>query len=172
MQIIVQQYFVIFLPFKQSSLNNFGMKKSSIIRISAKDPFYESERQLRNRILLRPIGVPDHAWEMNDEKSWHFLAIENDTVIGCVVLFPLDGEKHKAQLMQMAVESDQQGKGIGKLLVDELLNFCRAKNITEVICHSRSNVVEFYLKSGFEIYGEPFTEVGIPHFNMRINLRS
>ena len=148
------------------------MKQPSIIRISTKDPRYQSERQLRNRILLRPIGMPDHAWEMNDEKSWHFLAIENDNVIGCVVLFPLDDEKQKAQLMQMAVESDQQGKGIGKLLVNELLSFCRSQNMTEVICHSRSNVVEFYLKSGFEIYDEPFTEVGIPHYHMRINLRS
>jgi hypothetical protein len=46
-------------------------------------------RELRNKILLRPIGIPDHAWEMHDKKSWHFVAVENDVVIGCVVLVPL-----------------------------------------------------------------------------------
>jgi predicted N-acetyltransferase YhbS len=48
--------------------------------------------------------------------------LEN-TVIGCVVLNPLNPEKTKTQLMQMAVETNQQRKGIGKLLVEELLSF-------------------------------------------------
>jgi hypothetical protein len=37
-----------------------------------------------------------------------------------VVLNPLNPEKTKTQLMQMAVETNQQRKGIGKLLVEEL----------------------------------------------------
>ena len=119
---------------------------------------------------MRPIGMPDHAWEMNDEKSWHFVAVEEGAVIGCVVLFPLDSEGHTAQLMQMAVESNLQGKGIGKLLVDHLLGFCKTQGIKQVVCHSRDTAVKFYLRSGFEIYGEPFTEVGIQHYHMRLKL--
>src|SRR5205807_2331200 len=142
----------------------------SIKSISTKDNFYQQERQLRNRVLLRPIGLPDHAWEMNDERSWHFVAVEEGAVIGCVVLFPLDGEEQKAQLMQMAVESNLQGKGIGKLLVEHLLNFCKTKNIKEVVCHSRDTAVKFYSNLGFEIYDEPFTEVGIQHSHMRLKL--
>jgi predicted N-acetyltransferase YhbS len=60
---------------------------------------------------------------MHDHKAWHFVAIEENTVIGCVVLNPLNPEKTKTQLMQMAVETNQQRKGIGKLLVEELLSF-------------------------------------------------
>ena len=142
----------------------------SIQRITTKDDLYQQERQLRNRVLMRPIGMPDGAWEMNDERSWHFAAVENNNVVGCVVLFPLDKEGHTAQLMQMAVESTLQGKGIGKLLVKHLLDFCKTKNIKEVICHSRNNAVKFYLGMGFEIYGESFMEVGIPHENMRIKV--
>lgn len=141
-----------------------------IVRINTKDPLYESERQLRNRILLRPIGVPDHAWEMHDEGSWHFIAIEDGHVIGCVVLFPLDSEGKKTQLMQMAVESNYQRKGLGKLLANELLSFCKSRGISEVICHSRNTAVKFYLNLGFEIYGEPFVEVGIEHYHMRKKL--
>ncbi len=142
----------------------------SVQSINTKDTFYQSERQLRNRILLRPIGQPDHAWEMHDEKSWHFVAVENGNVIGCVVLFPLGSEGRKAQLMQMAVESNLQGKGVGKLLVTHLLAFCKTKGIKEVLCHSRDTAVKFYLKSGFEIYDAPFIEVGIQHYHMRLKL--
>jgi predicted GNAT family N-acyltransferase len=142
----------------------------SIQLIDTKNALYQMERELRNKILLRPIGVPDHAWEMHDEKSWHFVAVENETVIGCVVLVPLDPGQTKTQLMQMAVETNQQGKGIGKLLINELLSFCKSKGIEEVVCHSRENAVPFYLNSGFEIYDEPFVEVGIPHSHMRITI--
>jgi N-acetylglutamate synthase-like GNAT family acetyltransferase len=48
-----------------------------------------------------------------------------------VVLNPLNPEKTKTQLMQMAVETNQQRKGIGKLLVEELLSFCKSNGIKE-----------------------------------------
>ena len=138
--------------------------------IDIKHPFYSFEQELRNSVLLRPIGIPDHAWEMHDEKSWHFVAVENNHVIGCVVLVPLNPEETKTQLMQMAVETQHQGKGIGKLLVKELINFSKTNGIQEVVCHARDNAVPFYQNLGFEIYDEPFIEVGIQHYHMRINL--
>jgi predicted GNAT family N-acyltransferase len=141
-----------------------------IQRIETSNPLYQLETDLRNRILLRPIAIPDHAWEMHDHKAWHFVAIENENVIGCVVLNPLNPEQTKTQLMQMAVETDQQGKGIGKLLVKELLSFCVTNGIKEVVCHARDNAVPFYLNLGFEIYDEPFVEVGIQHYHMRIRV--
>jgi predicted GNAT family N-acyltransferase len=144
----------------------------SIQLIDTKNVLYQMERELRNKILLRPIGIPDHAWEMHDEKAWHLVAVENDVVLGCVVLVPLDPGQKKAQLMQMAVETNQQGNGVGKLLVNELLSFCKSKGIQEVVCHSRENAVPFYLNLGFEIYDEPFVEVGIKHSHMRINLEN
>jgi N-acetylglutamate synthase-like GNAT family acetyltransferase len=99
----------------------------TIQQIETDNPLYQLETDLRNRIFL-PIGVPDHAWEMHDHKAWHFVAIEENTVIGCVVLNPLNPEKTKTQLMQMAVETNQQRKGIGKLLVEELLSFANQWN--------------------------------------------
>lgn len=73
--------------------------------------------------------------------------------------------------MQMAVDNDLQKTGIGKLLIRELLNFCRENNIQELTCHSRKHANGFYQKMGFEIYGEPFEEVGISHNHMRIKIK-
>lgn len=108
---------------------------------------------------------------MHDKKSWHFVAIENNAVIGCVVLNPLNEKSTQTQLMQMAVETNQQGKGVGTLLVKELLSFCKSNGINEVVCHARDTAVAFYLCLGFEIYDTPFEEVGIPHEHMRIALK-
>lgn len=144
-----------------------------IKRISTEHPLYKQEQNLRNEVLLRPIGVPDHAWEMYDKASYHFLAVDNNEVWGCVVLRPLVNEKHKnstAQLMQMAVKSNLQSKGIGRKLVDDLLVFAKEEGFEKVICHARNNVVVFYEKLGFQVYGEPFEEVGIQHRHMRMCL--
>lgn len=134
-------------------------------QISTQDPRYQQERELRNEVLLRPIGVPDHAWEMHDEKSWHFIALDKDEVIGCVVLVPLS--TNTAQLIQMAVKSSYQGQGVGKQLIDILMEFSTGEGITIIECHARKNSIQFYTKLGFEVYGETFEEVGIPHRYMR-----
>lgn len=129
--------------------------------------FYEQERALRNEVLLRPFGIPDFAWEMHDQSAWHIVALESGKVVGCVLLVPREG---KAQLMQMAVRETVQRKGVGKLLIQELLCFAKQKGIVEVFCHSRSYANDFYLKMGFTQYGETFEEVGMKHNFMRITV--
>ena len=141
-----------------------------IKQITVLDPLYQLERELRNKILLRPFGLADHAWEMKDDIAWHFIATENNSLIGCVILVPIDNKKEKAQLMQMAVDNNTQGKGIGRLLVIELLEFCKQQDIKEVSCHSRVSANGFYEKLGFRVYDEAFEEAGIMHNHMRIIL--
>lgn len=134
------------------------------------DALYQQERDLRNRILLRPIGIPDFGWEKNDTRSWHFVALSEDKVIGCVVLVRLDEAAKKTQLIQMAVEREFQGQGIGKMLVRELIRFAREKEVREIQIHSREDVTAFYENLGFSIVGEPFDEVGVRHRHMQMLL--
>ncbi|NQT24690.1 GNAT family N-acetyltransferase [candidate division KSB1 bacterium] len=131
---------------------------------------YQAERELRNEILLRPIGLPDFAWEMCDKKADHIVALLDGGVVGCAVLCPTEANQGVAQLMQMAVRKDLQGHGIGTGLVKFLINFARQKNLTEVTCHARQEAVSFYERLGFEIYGTPFEEAGISHRHMRYSL--
>lgn len=134
------------------------------------NPLYQKERELRNKILLRPIGIPDFGWEMNDEKAWHFVAMHKSQLIGCVLLVPLNEEKSKGQLIQMAVDNDWQGKGTGKLLVLVLIEFAESQGIKEIEVHSRADVTTFYEQFGFQVYGDEFEEVGVKHrlLNLRI----
>ena len=141
----------------------------SQIKILQNSIYYQGERELRNTILLRPIGIPDYSWEMYDSKSYHFIALNNETVVGCVILYPLPDNPGDIQLMQMAISSDMQKKGIGKELVKKVIDFARAQGFKRIVCHSRDKVVPFYSKLGFTVYGEPFTEVGILHRCMSLN---
>ena len=119
-------------------------------------PLYQQERELRNKVLLRPIGIPDFGWEMNDAKSWHFITVKEAKVIACALLVSLDEEFKKGQLIQMAVETDYQGIGLGKQLIKTLLDFAKKKGFTEIVIHSRADVTSFYEAMGFIAFGEVF----------------
>jgi predicted GNAT family N-acyltransferase len=142
-----------------------------IKRIDLEDPLYEKERQLRNEILLRPIGIPDFGWEHHDAFSWHFVALDDLELVGCVVLVPLDDKGEKSQLIQMAVDETRQGEGIGRLLVEHLIGFAKKTGLHEIQIHSRSDVSTFYSHLGFERYGKEFKEVGVAHVHMRMKLK-
>lgn len=144
---------------------------TTVRQIEMSDPLYQQERELRNKILLRPVGTPDFGWEHNDPHSAHFVAVKDcGQVVGCALLYQNPETPHTARLMQMAVDDTCQGQGIGRLLIGALLAYARQIELPEVTCHARGNVVGFYEGLGFEAYGEPFVEVGITHRYMRIPL--
>lgn len=142
----------------------------NIIQINTQHSLYQKERELRNKILLRPIGIPDFGWEMNDSISWHFAAVNDSELIGCVLLVPLDKNFKKGQLIQMAVDHNWQGKGIGKQLVNSLLNFAKKKGFVEIEIHSRADVTSFYEAMGFTAFGNVFEEVGVQHRHLSMSL--
>ncbi len=131
---------------------------------------YEAERELRNEILLRPIGVPDHAWEMHDHHARHWVALDaQGSVIGCVLLALHEDAKkaNEGQLMQMAVRESWQGKKVGYALVEALVEGARELGLDAVYCHARASVIPFYSKTFFEPYGPRFFEVEVEHQRMR-----
>jgi predicted GNAT family N-acyltransferase len=138
--------------------------------IETTDDSYQAERELRNEVLLRPIGLPDYAWEMRDGESCHIVARQGEAVVGCVLLWPDGGGR--GQLMQMAVAESLQGQGVGRLLVDAVLKKAKELKLESVYCHARSNVIAFYSKLGFVGVGERFEEVGLEHLMMVVELES
>jgi predicted GNAT family N-acyltransferase len=74
------------------------------------------------------------------------------------------------KMRQVAVTPQAQGKGIGKMLVDWSETFAREHLFTTMQLHARDTAVPFYLQLGYETYGDPFTEVSIPHRSMQKQL--
>ena len=130
---------------------------------------YEAMKQLRLDVLLNPIGVPASYINPQKEKTDLLVgAYENEVLIGCCVLTPLDNEL--IQLRQMAVQPHLQGKGIGAAIVTFAEQIARGKGFMRLMMHARDVVIPFYEKSGYTIAGEQFTEVGIDHHRMEKRL--
>lgn len=120
---------------------------------------------LRLKVLLRPIGVPDSYINEEAEKSDVLIgAWEGETLVGCCVLTPRD--ETLVQLRQMAVDTSIQKKGIGASIVGFAENVARERSFTRLMMHARNPVIPFYEKCGYSIAGPEFFEVGIGHHRM------
>ncbi|WP_337873025.1 GNAT family N-acetyltransferase [Ignavibacterium sp.] len=121
---------------------------------------------LRWRILRAPWNQPKGSEQDELEgQAIHIVAVEDEKIVGC-------GRAHfntadEAQIRYMAVENQWQGKGVGKLILDELEKRVIEKGAKKIILHARESVVKFYEKNGYKIVKPSHTLFGsIPHFLM------
>lgn len=130
---------------------------------------YRQMIQLRNEVLLQPIGIDAAYIKPELEKKDLLLgAFEESHLIGCCVLTPKDN--HTVQLRQMAVQKSMQGKGVGVAILSYAEATAKSVGFQTLVLHARSNVVSFYQKSGYVVTGHPFEEVGIEHYKMEKTL--
>nr|WP_216612637.1 GNAT family N-acetyltransferase [Myxococcus xanthus] len=125
--------------------------------------------ELRFRVLREPLGYTrdDVAFPFEAE-SLHLVAHQEEGVLGCVLFNPEDA--HGGRLFQMAVASHLQGQGLGARLVRTLEVELVRRGFTHVHLHAREPAVPFYERLGYAVFGAPYTEVGVPHRNMRKTL--
>ncbi len=144
-------------------------------RITRDDPLYLQECDLREDVLLRPIGYDMDRFRREfpgvEERLEHFVATFLDRgferVIGCAALLPTTAEPSTGRLMQMAVNLQRQGEGIGRRLVAAIESRAFGDlNLQRLICHAQEVNAGFFEKMGWATEAGAFTEAGMPHRRM------
>ena len=136
---------------------------------------YHTMVDLRSEVLRKPLGLSFTAEQLQQEMNDIFIAGKtqlnnnNDMLAGCCVLTPVS--ENTVQLRQMAVFPALQGKGIGREIIGFAEEYARSNGFDLLVMHARKEATGFYQKLGYEICGEEFTEVGIPHYEMRKNIK-
>lgn len=126
---------------------------------------YQQMVQLRNDILRKPLGLSFTPEELEKEKGEILIAaFEEEKILGCCMLVTEDPAT--VRLRQMAVLNNLQGKGIGKALMQFAENIARDRGFRKITMHARQTAVGFYEKLGYQISGDQFEEVSIPHYIM------
>ncbi|MFZ4506199.1 MAG: GNAT family N-acetyltransferase [Fimbriimonas sp.] len=137
-----------------------------IIReIAFESPEYWAAVQLRLEVLRKPLGLEFSESELAEEISqWHLGGFEQDEILGCLTLVPLVGGQVK--MRQVAVRPEHSNQGIGSALVNYSEEYALSRAAVEMVLHARLTAVRFYQRLGYEVRGEEFEEVGIPHVLM------
>lgn len=138
-------------------------------QITTADPEYQWEKELRTSVLRAPLGLRLSDQDVRDEnKQIHIVALSNDgRMVGCV-LVAFIGDA--ARIRQMAVTETHQGKGIGTELLRRAEQAIVDHNMHTAILHARVLVRGFYERRGYLATSGIFTEVTVPHIEMRKEL--
>ncbi|HYE03323.1 MAG TPA: GNAT family N-acetyltransferase [Phycisphaerales bacterium] len=139
------------------------------------DPLYAQEVALREAVLLGPIGMDMAALEAEfpgyERRFEHFVAVldhpSGPRVVGCVTLLADHPVPGTGKLMQMCVDRQRQGEGIGRRLVAALERRAFGElGLTGLYCHAQLPACGFYEKLGWSYEGDVFDEGGVPHRKM------
>lgn len=127
--------------------------------------------QLRYEILRKPWDKPrETATDELEGQSVNAYIEEDGLIIACGRL--QDNGGGTGQIRYMAVAAGQQGKGLGKLILERLEKEALAMGMTTIELQARENAVEFYKAKGYTIKETSFKLWDIiQHYLMTKNLR-
>lgn len=131
---------------------------------------WEDYYDLRYRVLREPLGQPRGS-EQNegDETGIHFALYDNGN-LKAIARLDSSGEK-TAQVRFVAVETDQQGSGYGRMIMEATENVAKKRGDVKMILHARDYAVDFYLKLGYTLIEPSHKLFGIlQHFLMEREL--
>lgn len=135
-----------------------------------KSEWYHDLLKIRYDVLRKPLGLVYTEDQLAAEcDQVHIVVIDNKgTVLGGLILV-LEENQH-VKMRQVAIDDAYQQQGIGHQLILFAEAYAIEHEYNLMHCHARDTAIPFYTKLGYEIKGEEFLEVGIPHRYMFKNL--
>jgi predicted GNAT family N-acyltransferase len=143
--------------------------------ITPSDPLYAQEGVLRERVLLNSVGYDMEKFARDypyEDQCEHFVAVTEHpvtgpTVLACALLLPGHPDASTGKVMQVAVNRQRQGEGIGRRLMVAVESRAFGQlGLGTLFCHAQLAAVPFYEKLGWVIEGGVFEEAGIDHYKM------
>jgi len=132
-------------------------------------PEYQQIWDVREEVLRKPLGMSLKNEDLSgDAEDKIVIAVDNDKVIGCVMMHPK--ENGVLKLRAMGVYEQYQGKGVGRLLIHAAEKEAAGDGYKKIDLHARMVAKVFYEKLGYTPVGDIFIEVGIPHVLMEKEL--
>jgi predicted GNAT family N-acyltransferase len=131
----------------------------------ARTSFEESARDIRavrDEVFGQEQKVARELdWDGGDPLCVHVVATdEAGRPIGTGRIQP-DG-----RIGRMAVLASWRGRGVGRRILEALLEAARLRGLERVHLHAQIQAVSFYERNGFQMEGAEFMEAGIRHVNM------
>lgn len=123
--------------------------------------------KIRQQVFVKGQGVPlSLEIDKNEAHCLHFVLYndKNQAAATCRIL--PNKEHSEATLQRMAVLPVYQGQNLGKILLEEVMQFCQKQGFKRMILHAQLTAKGFYGKLGFTCFGDEFKEAGIMHISM------
>ena len=136
------------------------------LRVGPWSELGEAARHVRTEVFVQEQQIPlELEWDEEDATALHALACNR---LGMPVATGrlLVHAPGVARIGRMAVNRVLRGSGVGRDILQALMQAARERGDTAVLLHAQRSAEGFYRRLGFEGQGEPYEEAGIPHLTM------
>jgi predicted GNAT family N-acyltransferase len=122
-------------------------------------------RQVRTIVFIEEqLVTPEFEWDEIDSTAVHLLATYKDQAIACLRII------HHEKIGRMAVLKRWRGMGVGNMLLKNAIDICRQHGSKQIVLSAQTHAIHFYQQAGFQITSAEYTDVHIPHVDMRLVL--
>ena len=136
----------------------------------------EATHDLRRRVLRG--DCPDAEVDFSGDHvpgAFHLGAVDEEGVLVGIASASPEPTPHRpgrraVRLRGMAVEPSRQGTGVGGLLLDATVARARQEGVDVVWANGRDTALRFYQDRGWQVVGEGFVTVGLPHHVVLVDL--
>jgi YbgC/YbaW family acyl-CoA thioester hydrolase len=136
------------------------------VRVGGWDELGVDARALRTEVFVDEQHIPAALeWDQADGDAVHAVA-RNRLGMALATGRLVAAAPGVAKIGRMAVRHAARGSGVGRLVLEALIDAARARGDHEVMLHAQHSAVPFYRRCGFAERGAPFTEAGIVHIEM------
>ncbi|GAB5418403.1 MAG: GNAT family N-acetyltransferase [Crocinitomicaceae bacterium] len=116
---------------------------------------WEAYYDLRYRILREPLNKPRGSEKNDGDSTGIHLALYVDQELQAIAR--LDQPEPKvSQVRFVAVETNRQGKGYGRIIMEAAEHRSKELGNKKMILHARDYALDFYLRIGYTNLGESY----------------
>jgi predicted GNAT family N-acyltransferase len=127
---------------------------------------YQELLSVRNKVLRLPLGLDIKDDDLSAEaECQHLVYLDGfEKLVGGLQIKKINDRVY--QVRQMAILPECQQRGIGSALLRAAEDFIRSQGGTEIMIEAREYAMPFYKKHGYEISGNIFIKISLPHYKM------
>jgi predicted GNAT family N-acyltransferase len=132
---------------------------------------------IREVVFIEEQAVPETLErDEEDARAFHVLAYDGKHAVGTGRLVdlgspPSGAAGHWGKIGRMAVLASHRKGGTGSKILDRLEGEAKKRGWDGIVLHAQVHAHGFYAKYGYTRFGEEFEEAGMPHVQMRKQLR-
>jgi predicted GNAT family N-acyltransferase len=132
------------------------------VKLTDYQDYIEKIKEVRGDVFVKEQNVPVNL-EIDglDSEAKHVIVFDDDgDAIGTGRMLP-DGH-----IGRIAVKKQYRGKGIGMMIMENLIEYARESQLPKVWLSSQYHAKDFYRKLDFVQAGDIYQEAGIDHIKM------
>jgi len=123
---------------------------------------------VRRQVFIEEQQIDEaDEWDAQDAQALHAILLDEAGIpLATGRMFPDPQQAGVAMIGRMAVVRGQRGQGLGKQVLQALMQAAKQAGFTHAKLHAQTSAQAFYAAQGFVAEGHVYDEVGIAHINM------